>query len=187
MTLEDQLAALARIGIALAPGRTVQELLHSFPRESYEGEPFTLLLFVLGIEVEAEPWGRRFCDRVWNFDTECVEGPGAYVEIARQLCRIAGRPDALTDVRDHVDLATGQAWIEYTAGGRRRHWSVDVVDDWADPQIVSYLMQELEADGRCFHAMDNGQASVLMLLSEEEARRLNELIGEELIVPAVPA
>ncbi|MBG0817307.1 hypothetical protein [Planomonospora sp. ID82291] len=187
MTLEDQLSALAGVGIGLAPGRTVEELLHSFPREEYESEPFTLLLFVLGIEVEAEPWGRRFSERVWNFDTECVEGPGAYVGIARRLCRIAGRPDALTDVRDHVDLAAREAWLEYTSGGRRRRWSVEVVDDWADPMVVSYLMDELEGDGRRFHGMDNGQATVLMFLTDDEARRLNGLIGEELIVPALPS
>nr|BFE81238.1 hypothetical protein GCM10020093_038390 [Planobispora longispora] len=98
-----------------------------------------------------------------------------------------GRPDALTDLRDHVDLGTGEAWIEYTAGGRRRRWTADVDDDWADPLVVSYLMGELEDGDRRFHAMDNGQASVLMLLDDDQARRLNELIGEELVVPALPA
>ncbi len=131
MTLEDQLSALAEIGLALAPGRSVADLLHLFPREAYEHEPFELLLFVMGIEVEAEPWGRRFSDRVWNFDSECVDGPGSYVKIANHLGRVSGRPDALTDLRDHVDFETGKAWMEYKVGDRRQHWDIEIVDDWA--------------------------------------------------------
>src|SRR5688572_17241880 len=104
MKLEHQVAALAELGLRLEAGLGIPELLHSFDRAKYEARPFELLLFMLGAEVEAEPWGRRFCNRVWNFDTECIVGTGAYVAIAKQLARVAGRPDALTGLRDHVDL-----------------------------------------------------------------------------------
>ena len=122
MDLEGQLSKLAELGLPLAAGRTVDDLLYSWPRESYEQKPFDLLLFMLGSAVEAEPWGRWFCDRAWSFDTECVYGQGAYVSIARQLCRIAGWPDALADLRDHVDLDAAVAWIEYSVGDRRQRW-----------------------------------------------------------------
>ncbi|WP_405619630.1 hypothetical protein OG292_32465 [Streptomyces sp. NBC_01511] len=156
----------------------------------YERRPFDALLLTLGIEVEAEPWGRWFCERAWNFDTECVHGSGAYVEIARQLCRLAGRANALGDVRDHVELdapgGTGRAWIEFTVDGRQSHRDITVEDDWADMDIVLALMTELECDGRKFHAKDNGQAMVLFYLDAAAARTVNELAGGEQLVALLP-
>jgi len=57
MRLEEQLAKLADLGLKLDDGITVDDLLYSFGREDYEKRPFDLILFVLGIEVEREPWG----------------------------------------------------------------------------------------------------------------------------------
>lgn len=97
MKLEDQLATLADLGLALEPGVTIDDLLYSFDRGAYEKRPFDLVLFTLGVEVEREPWGRPFCRRVWNFDTECITGDGSYVSIAKRLCEVAGRPDAFSN------------------------------------------------------------------------------------------
>jgi hypothetical protein len=185
MNLEEQLSRLAELGLPLAAGRTVDDLLYSWPRESYEHRPLDLVLFVLGSAVEAEPWGRWFCDRAWNFDTECVHGQGAYVSIARQLCRIAGRPDALVDLRDHVDVDAGEAWIDYSVGGQRRHWRIEVRDDWADMIVVSYLMDDLEHDGQRFYARHNGQVMTLFFLDDDAAGQLNTLVGEQLVAPCL--
>ena len=102
------------------------------------------------------------------------------------MCRIAGRPDAFTDLRDHVDLDAGQAWIEYTAGDRRRRWDVKVEDDWADLVVVSRLMDELEHGGRRFYAMNNGQSMAVFFLDDAAAGRLNETAGRQLIVDIRP-
>jgi hypothetical protein len=180
--LEHQLSAFAELGLGLAPGRTIADLLFSRPREDYESRPFVALLFTLGIEVESEPWGRPFCERAWTFDAECVHGPGAYVEIAAQLCRVAGRPDAFIEVRDHVEVdgqGGGRAWFESTADGEMRHWELAVEHDWADMSFVVDLTAELERDGHRFHVMDNGQAMVLFYLDTAAARRVNELAGRE--------
>src|SRR5262249_352286 len=117
MKLEDQLAKLASVGIALDPGISIDDLLHSFDREQYEHDPFDFVLFILGVEVEREPWGRSFCSRVWNLDSECISGTGDYTAIAKRLCLVAGRPDALLDISDHVDIEGGEAWLKYTVGG----------------------------------------------------------------------
>lgn len=186
MTLEDQLAALHELGIALEPGITIDDVLYSFSREAYESKPFDLLLFILGAEVEREPWGRPFCSRVWNFDTECIEGDGAYVAIAKRLCRVAGRPDAFSGLRDHVDLSAGEAWIEYTVEGKHRRWDIEVNDDWADTLTVTYMMGDLERDGWKFRARDNGQAMILYYLSDAGARRLSELAGQKLTTVTNP-
>ncbi|MFJ7495842.1 hypothetical protein ACIQZB_32590 [Streptomyces sp. NPDC097727] len=183
MRLEDQLDRLAELGLPLAAGRTVDELLYSWPREAYERKPFDLVLFALGCAVEDEPWGRWFCDRAWHFDTECVRGRGSYVAIARQLCRIAGRPDALSGLRDHVDLGAEEAWIAYTADGRRVNWPIEVRDDWADLMVVGYLINELErGDGR-FHVRRNGQAMTLFFLDGDAAARLTMLAGGQTVAP----
>lgn len=189
MKLEDQLSSLAELGLSLAPGRTVDELLRSFPREDYEREPFDLVLLLLGSEVAEAPWGRRFCDRVWHFDTECVYDEGAYVEIAEALCRLTGRMDALTDLRDHVDIEAGEAWLEYTVDGRRRHWDIKVEDDWVDATVVEAIMADLEYDGRRFYEVDQGQDKgqdlILLFADDDVAGRLNALRDKRLVVPVL--
>lgn len=186
VNLEEQLATLAELGLALDAGVTVDDLAYSFGREQYEAKPFDLVLFMLGAEIEREPWGRRFCSRAWNFDTECITGTGSYVTIARHLCMLAGRPAAFTDLRDHVDRDADEAWIEYKVDGKHRRWSIEVADDWADMMVVAYLMSDLERDGRKFRAKDNGQAMTLYYLDDDAARRLSELGGEPLTAVTDP-
>jgi hypothetical protein len=175
MTLEQQLDTLAKLGLTLEPGVTIHDLLYSFGREDYEAQPFDLLLFMLGSEVEREPWGRAICSRVWNFDTECITGPGSYVKIIERLCRVAGAPDRLKEVRDQVDLDTGKAWLAYEVDGKKRNWNVDVRDDWADTMAIAYVIDDIERDGYRFYFKDNGQAMVLFYLDAATAERLNEL------------
>jgi hypothetical protein len=177
VTLEDQLAHLASIGLALDPGITIDDVLYSFDRQEYEKRPFDLLLFTLGIDVEREPWGRPFCSRVWDFDTECIEGGGDYAAIAKRLCVVAGKPDALSDVTDHIDIKRAEAWLKYKAGGRSRDWKIEVRGDWADMMVVCYVMDDLEADGCRFYGKDNGQAVVLFYLDNEAAAALNRWSG----------
>jgi hypothetical protein len=180
MKLEQQLSALRELGIALEPDVSIDDLLYSFDREAYEAKPFDALLFILGATVEREPWERPFCRRVWGFDTECIEQTGDYVAIAERLSELAGHPGALIDLRDHVDLDDGEAWIEYTIEGRRQRWDIEVDDDWADLMVVSYLMADLERDGWKFRKRDNGQAMVLYYLDEARFARLNQLAAEPL-------
>src|SRR5438477_5697649 len=160
MKIEAQLAELAELGLTLEPGVAVDDLLSSFDREAFEKRPFDLLLVLLGSEVERKPWGRRFSRHAWNFDTECVEGDGAYVRIVDQLAKLADATQRLSDVRDHVDHESEEAWLEYLLDGKRRHYDVEVQDDWADAQVVSEVMEDLEGAGRHFYAKDNGQAMV---------------------------
>ena len=180
MRLEAQLSELAALGLALEPGVTVDDLLYSFDRDAYEKKPFDLLLFILGAEVEREPWGRPFCARVWNFDTECIEGSGAYVNIVEHLVRVAGASNRVASVKDEVDLDAGKGSVEYVLDGKRRRWDVEVQDDWADTQVVSYVMADLEQGDRLFYAKDNGQAMVLFYLDAGAAAHINRLSNDAL-------
>jgi hypothetical protein len=186
MTLEQQLAKLAELGLKLDDGVTIDDILYSFDRKDFEEQPFDLILFVLGIEVERAPWGRSVCSRVWNFDTECITSTGDYVRIVKRLCQVAGQPDRLEDVSDFVDIEAGEAWLKYKVDGTERNWSVEVNDDWADTLTVNYVMDDIERDGRRFYFKDNGQAMVLFYLDAGTAAQLNQLSNNAL-TPAVAA
>ena len=102
--LEKQIADFAAAGLTLAPGRTIDELLQTWSREEYEKDPYQCLLFTYAIEVEAEPWGRWFTDKGWNWDTECINEPGSYVEILRNIERLTGQT-VFTSLSDTANFA----------------------------------------------------------------------------------
>jgi len=180
MTLEQQLAKLAELGLTLEPGITVDDILCSFDRTDYEERPFDLILFVLGIEVEQAPWGRLVCSRAWNFDTECINGTGDYVSIVERLCQVAGQTGRVEDISDFVDIDAGKAWLKYKVNGMERSWSVEVNDDWVDAAAVNHVMEDIERDGCHFYLMDNGQAMVLFYLDAGSAAELNRLSNNAL-------
>lgn len=175
VTLEQQLETLAQLGLPLNHGVTIDDLLYSWDREEYESQPYDTVLFMLGSEVEREPWGRNICDSAWNFDVECIEDTGDYVRIVQNLCRVAGMPDLITDAEDFVDIANETAWLKYKIDGETRQYNVAVDNDWADPETVGSIMEDIERDGKRFYAKDNGQASIWFYLDKSTADKLNRL------------
>lgn len=176
--LEAQIAALADAGLVMAPGRTMDELLLSWPREDYEGDPYNLLLFMYGSDVEQEPWDRAFCERGLDFDMECLEQAGDYARAFTRIVRITGRPELVTDLSDDFSVDAGTATIRYTINGSARVLRAAVDNDWVDPEAVAAFVKDIEAavgDGRRFWAADNGQASVLFFITEDEANKVNAL------------
>lgn len=175
MKLEDQLNRLSEIGLSLNSGITINDLLLSFPREDYEEAPFDLVLFALGSEVEEAPWGRYVCDRAWNFDVEAIEDNGSYVTIVEQFHRITGKAKPISDLTDRVDIDGGVAELRYKVDGQQMHYLPKIDDDWADPNIIEAVMNDLKQPGYEFYPKDNGQASIWFYLNEQEALALNEL------------
>tara|TARA_B100000949_G_C14254415_1_gene439776 strand:- start:496 stop:1209 length:714 start_codon:yes stop_codon:yes gene_type:complete len=176
--LDHQLSEFSELGIALNAGITKDDLLYSFEADAYRDDPYFLLLFMMGTEVEREPWGRRVSDRVWNFDLEAIEGDGDYVQIIENFERLTGRRDLFEDVSDKLDYGARIARVSYVLGGREVHKELRFEDDWADPFFVAELAEDIEStigDGRRFWAADNGQASVLIFCNEETAKALNAL------------
>jgi hypothetical protein len=176
--LEVQIERLKEAGLEMMAGRSVDELLVSWPRADYETDPYNLLLFMYGGEVEAEPWGRYFCERGWNFDMECLSGRGDYVRAFTDIARITGHLQRVSDMVDNFSFNAGTCEIAYTLDGRRKVLRARVDNDWADPKAVAAFMLDLESaigDGRHFWAADNGQASVLFYLTDAEAAKINAL------------
>jgi hypothetical protein len=180
MKLEEQIQKLAESGLQLNEGIAIDDLVYSFDREAYEGKPFDLILFVYGIEVEREPWGRHVCPRAWNFDTECIAAAGDYVRIVKRLCEISGDADYLTDVSDDVDPGSGKAWLKYRVKGKQREWDVEINDDWVDLMTLSYIIDDIERDGKKFYFKDNGQAMILFYIDPASADELNKLSDDAL-------
>jgi hypothetical protein len=179
-TLERQLSELSTLGLSLNEGVSIDDLLYSFKREEYEERPYDLILFVLGIEVEREPWDRCVSSQAWNFDHECITNTGDYTKIAKRLCQIAGNPSVLTNIHDHFDRENDIAWIEYTADGVKRHLNIEINDDWVDPAIIPHLIEDIERNGHHFYFKENGQAMIMYYLSDDSAAKLNRLSGNAL-------
>ena len=175
MKLEKQIEKLTELGLPLNDGITQDDFLLSWSREEYEETPFDLILFSFGSEVEDEPWGRFFCDRAWNFDVECIEDNGDYVEIVKQFHRITGKKKQLDELSDHVDIEASQASLSYTVDGLKRELDIKVDNDWADPDTVQLIMQDMTEQGFEFFGKDNGQATVWFYMTPENAQALNSL------------
>lgn len=176
--LETQIAELAKAGLSLAPGRTLDELLTSWPRDAYESDPYGLILFMYGVEVEAEPWGRAFCERGWNFDMECLVQKGDYAAAFEPILRTTGQPRIVTNLSDTFDINAETCEIRYNIKGSEVVLTARVNNDWADPEALAAFLRDLEsviADGRNFWAADNGQASILFFLTDAEAADVNAL------------
>lgn len=166
LTLESQLRTLAASGINLNPGRTVDDLLISFPREKYESSPYDLLFMMLGFEVESRPSGRHFTDSVYSFDAECIEDNGDYRAQLRPLTRIAGGDLPIEDIRDAIDVDAGLARIELTLDGRTHTFEPTIDNDWFDPAVVSWLDALLTSRGstRRYFILDNPGHQNLVVL-----------------------
>lgn len=181
MILEQQIATLAELGFHLNEGITIDDLLDSLSREHYENRPFHLILYLYGGEVEREPWGRLLCSKVWHFDMECIGSTGDYVNIVESLCRISGQSERITEIVDSVDWDSNTAWLEYTIDGQKRHWTIEMNDDWADMLTVNYVMDDLETNDHWFYSIDdNGQGMIWFYLDHETGTKLNHLTNNAL-------
>lgn len=186
--LETQITALREAGLELAAGRTVAELLLSWPRADYESDPYGLILFMYGSEVEVGPAGRCFCERGWNLDMECLVEAGDYVRALMPIVRTTGQPQLVTQMSDDFNISAATATISYVIAGRARTITARVDSDWADPKAVTAFMADIEAaigDGRHFWAADNGQSSILFFLTDAEAGKVN-VLREDVLVRYVP-
>lgn len=185
VTLEQQIDDLAGAGLKFNPGVTIEDLLTSFPRSHFEGDPYRLLLIMHGFEIEREPFGRPFSDQAWNFDLECVGGPGSYVRIVNELARLAG-PGLVRDVSDTIGLGQETGSVSYTIAGERKTVPVEINNDWADFDAAKTIMSDLAAaanDGRRFFGGDNGQALTIFFIRDEVAARVNKLADSTLLAP----
>lgn len=185
ITLEQQIDDLAGAGLKFNAGVGVEDLTTSFPRSHFEDDPYRLLIIMHGFEIEREPFGRPFSDQAWDFDLECIEGPGSYVRIVNELARLAG-PGLVKDVSDAVDMSAASGSFSYTIAGVRKTVPFEINNDWADFGAAETVMSDIvdaANDGRRFFGADNGQALTIFFIRDEVAARVNKLAEGALLSP----
>lgn len=179
-SLEWQLAELEKCGIRLAPERKLEDLLYSCPRDDYESEPFSNLLFMMSVDVEFKVGKQdtRFSHDLFHIDLECIVESGDYVEVLAPFVALAGDDLPVTITSDFVDLEAGQAWIEYEIHGKKHRLEAEVDNDWCDPKAIEHfvaLAKSNRTDDSIYIHIDNGQAFTAGYMTERNFARLREL------------
>jgi hypothetical protein len=142
MTIEDKLRILADCGLRLKDQFGVSDFVDSWGREALDEPGYNLTLICLGMTQEEPPWTPH-CDNLWHFDTECIEGDGSYVRIAKRIADMAQGSLPLSDFQDHVDINEGKAWLRFKCQGKPIQIDCAVQDDWVDTSIFGHLVDLL--------------------------------------------
>ncbi|HEY2013292.1 MAG TPA: hypothetical protein VGH38_07305 [Bryobacteraceae bacterium] len=180
---QEQLRVLEKGGIALDSRVHPESLLLSHSREKFENDPYRLLLCVLGGEAEDETQAGEFgypSNQIWHFDTECIEGHGAYRAIVSRMVTLAQGALPLEQIDDFVDVENGTAWLSFTMDGTAQKWLAKVDNDWVDPAILSRLARLLESRqaGRRFTYIDlQGQDCLIGCATPKQRAWLEESTG----------
>jgi hypothetical protein len=183
MNLEQQLAELAQVGLALDAGVTIDDLLVSRDRRDYERIAFRHLLHALGSVTEGASRGRPICRRAWAFDTECIVDTHDYVPIVNRLAMMA---DAIHRLRDvEVEVRGTETALHYTFDDQQRRLPIEIVDDWADRRALCAIMTEFASGGGQFYGQAEGQGAYLFFLSEAGAARVNVLAEGHMVLSSV--
>jgi hypothetical protein len=183
VSLEEQLRALAECGISLSASVAPDLLARSVSRERYEKEPYILLLCAMGEEAETDSQAEHksfLSDNIWHFDTECIEGHGAYVAIAKRMAVLAQGDLPLEGVQDCVDVEGGEASLSFVLDGQSYKWQAKIDDDWVDPQIISHLVALLasrETERRFTYIDLDGQDCLIGCATAEQQARLQNRTG----------
>ena len=171
LTLGQALEELKRIGVAIAPSATLDDLLPSLDGGLEDPVDRVHLLCALGGEAECSDAGLLSHD-IWHLDAECIEDGGDYARLAERFRVLSGGHLPLREVRDHVDVLNGEAWLEFDLEGKNIRWDLTVDNDWMDPAVYANfqkLVASRTQSGR-FMICALGQDS-LVLFGDDKKRR----------------
>lgn len=180
MTIEEKLAALARCGLKLKDQFSMADLEESWGREALDEPGWDLVLVCLGMTQEEPPWTPH-CDILWHFDSECIEDDGDYIKIAKRMMEMTQGSLVFSDIEDHVDIETGEAWLHFKCHGDPIHITCEVQDDWVDLDLFSRFVELLEEydPGKIFIHHDlggQGQDCIIGCVTREQFASLQKLI-----------
>jgi hypothetical protein len=179
ISIEQQLEELASCGIRLKPEFSVDTLLESFDRDRYEERPYLGVVIRLGGELEREPF-TSLSENLWHLDTECIEGDGSYTRVAERMRDLAQGELAITNIRDHVDIENGDAWVAFELNQNTIEWHAVVKNEWIDPEILSHFCALLAAQNatRRYTFLDlKGQDCIIGCATEDQLRGLRKMTG----------
>ncbi len=176
--LEQQLKALADCGVRLSPEATMDDLFMFHPREEHEATPYKELIPTLGFEMERDSFA-PICHRLWMCDYERIDDHGAYTDVVARLNQMSEQSLSISNIKDHVDVEAGKAWVEFDLAGSRVHWDAEVDNDWLDPHVVVKFDNLLKTRGTPFRIYSNhtdfGQSAFFACLTTGEFERFQKL------------
>ena len=178
MTIEEKLLALADCGLKLKDEFGVPDLVESWGREALDEPGYNLTLVCLGMTQEERPWTPH-CDNLWHFDTECIEGDGSYIRIAKRMVEMAQGSLPLSEFQDHVDIDAGEAWLRFKCQDKAIQIVCEVQDDWVDTGIFGHFVDLLATcdPKKLFVYYDlGGQDCIIGCTTRAQYARLQKLI-----------
>jgi hypothetical protein len=182
VSLQEQIQALAEVGLILADGVAESDLMELEDGSTFKGMPYSELVESMGYEVEREPFTPK-CARLWVCDFEQISGDGSYRAILERLEQMTGQQLGVNEIRDRVDFDQEVAWVEFEFQGQAIHWDFAFSSDWLDPSIfVHYdsLLKESGSQLRLYaNAKDFGQTMFFAALTPTEILELIGLTGGE--------
>jgi len=179
MSIAQALERLAGIGIRPRPQISPDDLLVSLGGTMESSVDLTMLLCVLGGEVERGDF-ERISDDIWHVDAECIEDHGDYIRLVERFVILSKGLLPLTNIRDHVDVEKGEAWVEFDLDGKTIHWDLEVADDWMAPELYANLQELVSVRSeKKFFITALGQDSLICFGDAAMKQRLSELSGLE--------
>ncbi|MBV9124236.1 MAG: hypothetical protein JO112_12835 [Planctomycetes bacterium] len=178
MTIEERLQILAECGLKLKDQFGVPDLIESWGREALDEPGYDLALVCLGMTQEKPPWTPH-CENLWHFDTECIQGDGSYVRIAKRMAEMTQGSLPLSDFQDHVDIEGGKAWLRFRCRDQPVHIPCTVQDDWVDTSVFGYfvdLLAHCDPNKRFIYYDLGGQDCIIGCVAHEQFNKLKKVI-----------
>jgi len=131
----------------------------------------------LGMTEEQEPW-RNHCVNLWHFDTECIQGPGDYKQIAERMAEMTQGSLVFTDLRDHVDVDAKEACFSFSFKGQTTRVECKVEDDWVDMSAFATFVRLLDIaeQSKVYVYYDlKGQDCIIGCVTKDELQALQRM------------
>lgn len=159
--VRQALEQLAALGIHRRDGISDDDLLLSLGGTMDSRVDWVSLLCTLGGEVERGEF-QRISDDIWHVDAECIEDNGDYVRLVERFAILTKGLLPLKNIRDHVDIEAGEAWVEFDLDGKTVHWDLPVDNDWMAPELYSNMQELVSArSDKKFFIVALGQDSLI--------------------------
>lgn len=126
--------------------------------------------------------GRPLFPRVFAFEPESINSNDAYALLLRDMAEAAGTTERFGEIHcdlhfgpDFADNPTGE--MSYLRDGERVHHSIAVEGDFADPDVVRCLLEDVTPPGH--RRVSTQDFSVHVWVVEEHAGRVQRIFAEE--------
>ena len=179
-SIEDKLDALEACGFRLSPDVSIEDLVAAWGRQKLDSPGWNAALICLGM-TSVEDETIFHCDKLWHFDTECIEDNGDYVRIIERMAAMTLGALTVAELTDAIDLAASTASIDFTCNGERVHIDCEVNDDWVDPAFFGHLVRLLAKHAptmRYLYYDLGGQDCIIGCATDNEFTQLRALVHQ---------